>query len=218
MLRPRIRLLLALTIIFSVSIFCIRQAHAKLIPYLDLVIDDMGDSDPRNNQYWYKNVALFSDTSYSKTLSLVDNINNTHSKAYYTDFRVASKNEVETLFQNDLNDIYNLFDSTYNYTVTSDPYGNNGKYSEIWGITSTPYSYDYNWSYNLVSVFDLTNDSLLSRSYHTHGSIVSGPKIGVGAWVVADANQSTIPEPTTFLLVSVGISGFALLKKKYRKQ
>jgi hypothetical protein len=186
---------------------------AMLTQYSDsaghVVFDSVGE------QYWYWDMSRFYEKTWDEQVQSVDDL---ASSAYagFIDWHIASYDEMQDLWSNDSKDLLDNFYSHYSYTM-GDEYHRSliGRFDSV----STAGSHreaqlDSDESFNptFSPVFYKVALGSYDRPDNYYGEIYS-------AFATATTRAtSTVPEPTTMLLLGAGLVGLAGFGRKKLKK
>jgi hypothetical protein len=200
-------------------------AHASLTEVQTGVI-----FDNVNNQYWIKDLGMFTPMTRAEQLSAIDALNTDPSfQGAWADWHLADFAEVSVLYyQMPLN---NKNNSIFLPSDTgSDPWPSHftwwwGRYNATTTIGDQIYDNVMHWTYRTWPETnppenwfpDQNWGGLYNYIKPDQTEIIAGTWeiVSVGAWVTADPVPAPVPVPATLLLIGSGLAGVAGLRRRF---
>ena len=195
-------------IISILSLFFVSTVFGTLLTISDdIVYDDV------SNQYWQRDLGKIAENATGSTggamhwydvSSTLDDLNNTFLSPSWTDWRLASLGDIDSLLANSLSAIsaaflpnYNWFDPRYENNNVFFGMIDSGQADLKDALFISWFHYDDGYS-----VYDTYGTSWFDE-YH--------PSFGASGWFVADAVP--VPEPAAAMLFCMGVF-FCFVKEK----
>lgn len=194
--------------------FIVGEAIASLsfLPNDGLVLDDKGDQDITNDQFWIADLSLLTNMTYAEQIGGIQSWNATGSQFYNalsTPWHMASATEMQELLSYSDDEIMKVFlpSGIGAYTnATATLYS--GRYDSLIQYCITPTHEVYS-IHNIVGQMDL-RDLPWSVWLSTQPSDDTRYLWG-GAWVTATYAPTTVPiPPSIFLMITSLISLIAI--------
>ncbi len=210
------RRIFSLTCVLFLFFFIAGDAFAALsfLPWNGFVLDDRGDQDITNDQFWIADLSLLTNMTYEEQIEGIQGWNVRGSLFFNTQltpWHMACEAEMQELLSYEANDIMTVFlTSGIGVYTSSTVTWYSGRYDSIIPKYVPPIHELYS-IYEMVGEWDLRDNPwpIISTDDTQYPY--------AGAWVTASYSATAVPIPPSFYLLLSGLVGLAGFRSTLRK-
>ncbi len=210
------RRILSLTYVLFLSICIVGDAIAALsfLPESGLVLDDKGDQNITNDQYWIADISLLTNMTYAEQKESIESWNEENSQFYnaqLTPWHMATDLEAEALRSFHVTEIFSAFSPSHASVVDSVSLKLYKGRTDVMH-TSLPE--------HMLYYIDAAFKSEEEWSAISFWAPIPDDNIDIyqGAWVTASYSATAVPIPPSFYLLLSSLIGLLGFKKKFRNR